>query len=149
MSKKQKRYIKSDFDSKKHPLPKTLEFLDGFNFHAVVEDSSGEKIKRIIEVTPASLKKTIRSAEKANEAAQKIDALTVENEELKNQLDEAIEHIRKLEHNNDVLMENLNHKPDIRHDRSPRNYFNVVNEAGVKTFGPPLQGGLPSLGKRK
>ena len=59
MAKKPKKYSKSEYGPRKKPLPKALLFLDGFNFHAIVEDTSGANIKRLIEVKPVSLKRLI------------------------------------------------------------------------------------------
>lgn len=150
MAKKLKRFLRADFVRGGRPLPRTLEFLRNIKFHALVEDSSGERIKRTVELLPRDVKVLAEGWHGYENAVKKNNELAAENRSLDRELSEARRLIGKLEFNNSVLMVRLAEKPDMRSkEKSQRNYFNVAEDAGFQPNGLALQGGLPSLGKKK
>lgn len=145
-----RRTLKSEFGKKKNPLPERLSFLGSIPFYAVTEysypDSSTKQTR--IEILPASLKKVAKAYKEYGEVKK-------ENRELLNLLDEwqrifesQEEYIELLENANDQLRMNLGEGPE-----TPRNefktYLQVAYEKGFKPRGRALQGGLPSLGKKR
>ncbi|TAL64726.1 MAG: hypothetical protein EPN88_10525 [Bacteroidetes bacterium] len=154
------RHLKSDFGPRKLPLPKGLEFLKGFNFYAIIEDNSGSRKKRLIEVHSSSLKKYIENvSELKNQLSNnehEIESITLENNEINSQLQEAVavlvkasEYIKALEYNNEILRENLEKYPDLFHEKSIPNYSELIAKSVHKFNLQGFEGGLPSLGKRK
>lgn len=172
MAKKPKKYLKSDYSPRKKSLPKALEFLDGFNFHAIIEDTSGANIKRLIEVKPVSLRRLIERVKylsdcleseaetveeleqdnKSKEASAKLSikkleeniaAVVIENRRLKNEMEKISEENARLESNNEILMERCAHLPDEKYKKSLKSHLNVMQDSEFKAVSnKPMQGGL-------
>jgi hypothetical protein len=160
MAKRPKRYLKSEFGIRKKALPVALTFVKDFNFHAIVEDSSGQKVKTIIEVKPLSLKKLINRVNDltknnlANEQEMdlikaEMDLIKAENVKCKEFFELVMPYMKQLESNNEILLNELKKEPDLPYIRSQKNWQNIIEESGFIEFLPPVQGGLPSLGKRR
>lgn len=153
MAKKIKRFQKSEFGKRKLAFPKGFEFLEGFNFQAIVEDNSGLKVRRYVEVSPAALKKVVVLYRDASgmidELRSSLSELIQKNEELLSRLEAADKYIEKLEHNNELMMSRLNVGPDEEFEKSSQNFFDIIEERGIKPRGLPMQGGIPGLGRRR
>ena len=150
MAKKLKRFLRADFVQGGIPLPRTLEFLRNIRFHALVEDSSGKQIKRTIELLPRVVKALVEGLQDYENVIKSNNDLAARNRLLDMELAKAMQENKELELANGVLMERLAVVPDVKpREKSPRNYFNVAEDAGFQPNGLALQGGLPSHGKKK
>ena len=160
MAKKPKKYLKKDYGVRKLQMPKSLEFLNGVKFHAVIEDHSGPKVVRTIEIKPPSLKAIIDKVKKyerdvenleehCSELELEVDHLNDENIRINSDYEKLKEEFEKIFHNYGILYSRSEIGNDEKYVPSPKSYFNIMSESGMSFNTKPIQGGLPSLGKRK
>lgn len=160
MRKKLKKYLKKEYGVKKLQLPNSLAFLNDIKFHAIIEDYSGSKIVRTIEIKPPSLKALIDKIKKyeidIGNLEEICSALEFENDYLKGENSEIHDYCKilkeeneKIRYNYEILYSRSNEGSDEKYVPSPKSYFNVMSDSGTAFNTKPIQGGLPSLGKRK
>ncbi|RYY02183.1 MAG: hypothetical protein EOO53_14200 [Gammaproteobacteria bacterium] len=160
MAKRPKRYLKEDYGSRKRQLPVSLEFLKGVKFHAIIEDHSGAKVVRTIEVKAPSLKALIEKIKKhesevedleqrCSELELEVTSLKSEYHEINSDYESLKVEFEKIFHNYKILYSRSEVGPDEKYMPSPKSYFNIMNESGIQFNTKPMQGGHPSLGKRR
>jgi hypothetical protein len=145
-----KRTFKTEFGKRKNPLPKKLSFLSYVPFYAVTEckppDSHIRQTR--IEILPSSLKKISGSYQKYKELKKDHKQLLNKLEEAKSVSEEQKKRIKALEKTNSQLLINLGEGPDTPKPQI-KSYLQVAEETGFISRGRPLQGGIPSLGKKR
>lgn len=146
------RYKKSTYVSKRRKLPEQLEFLKGTNYFVIAEHKEGKRKQYFVEFRPKSIKNIIA----------KVKNVQV----LRTEADKLREIVKKLEQDNDALKakdvlnqkvikllqsENEKNKNSKMNPRlkSPESFYSIMEKKGFQMTGPPIQGGLPSLGKKK
>ena len=148
MSAKVRRYLKSKPGVKRKMFfeKRNLEFLKGVPFFAIAEHKQGGKTEIFIEFKPRSIKNIIIKAKAFRKLNNDLQEIQRENNELKWTL-KRLEGSLKLLNTNYKLVPLAQDKIDPK-DRSPKSYLNVLQECSNLLRGLPLQGGLPSLGKK-
>ncbi|MBY8925626.1 hypothetical protein K7430_12670 [Stenotrophomonas maltophilia] len=157
MSVKAKRHLRSEYSKGKRDLPKPLAFLSDVPFVAVMERNAGGKVERTVEVKPATLKVLRRAQTEASDALERLAAfkeevsdLAKEVRDLKQQLVEKQNEVERMELNLEIINKNFEQRAEEQPaERSPKSYFNRLQEAGIRPGLPGVSGGIPSLGKRK
>lgn len=143
-----RRTRKREFN-KSNPLPKKLEFLEAIQFYAVTEciPPDGTEKQLRIEMLPSSMKKIVSGYLELENAQTNNTELEETLSKAKQVFQEQEEYIERLEQANDQLMKNLGDGPET--PKSPyKSYLQVAEEIGFISHGLPVQGGLPSLGKK-
>ena len=161
MQPKSKRYLRTEYAKGTRALPRSLSFLEGSSYLAVIEQVANERTTFSVEVKPTTLKALLEAQKqlvslqlecasaKQSHQAQMVDA-TAEISGLKLDLDEAESLIAQLRKNNAILLKRLDETPDDRPtERSGKSHMNRVQEKGLRPGIRGISGGLPSLGKRK
>ena len=144
-----RRTLKSEFGKRKIPLPEKLSFLANIPFYAVTEClSPGASTKQTrVEILPASLKKVSSSHDNFTKLRKQHEELEAAFEDAHFIFEEQEKYIDALQKANEQLMANLGEGPEA--PKSAYNsYIQVAKEIGFISRGLPIQGGLPSLGKR-
>lgn len=150
MPKQVKRRVKAHFKHGKAPLPRGLEFLSDVDFYAVVEDHTGSRIKRTVELTPRVTKGLLSAGRAYDELSEAGNSLVQKNRELELALKEARSTIVALERTNQQLFDLVEKHDEPRSKpRSEPSHLGRAIEQGFQPSGLPIQGGLPSLGKKK
>lgn len=157
MSSRAKRYLRFEYTKGKRDFPKSLVFLAYVPFVAVVERNVSGKVERTVEVKPAALRELQRAQAEASDVLKKLAAseqevsdLTKEVCDLKQQLAKKQDEVERMELNLEIINKNLVQQAEEQPvERSPKSYFNKLQEVGVRPGLPGVSGGLPSLGKRK
>lgn len=157
MSLKAKRHLRSEYTKGKRDFPKSLVFLAKVPFVAVVERNAGGKVERTVEVKPATLKELQRAQAEASDVLEKLAAseqevsgLIKEIRDLKQQLAKKQDEVERMQLNLEIINKNFEQRAEERPaERSPKSYFNHLQEVGVRPGLPGVSGGIPSLGKRK
>ena len=160
MAQKIKRTLRKQAISEGSGLPSRLAFLKSIRFHSLVEDKTGSKTQFRVEVTARTLKslldelKTWKKKAEPNEQAlteahASASKYRHELEQKTTDLERAINALgrqnRTIEEYNAQLGER-----GVPKSSSPfKSHLSVAEERGFKPNGRPLQGGLPSLGKRR
>ncbi|MFH7326478.1 hypothetical protein [Desulfurivibrio sp. C05AmB] len=145
-----RRTLKVEFGKRKIPLPKHLSFLANIPFYAVTEclpPNSSNKQTRV-EILPSSLKKVARSYEEYGQIKKENEDLLKLLEEWQGIFASQEQYIERLEKANNQLRFNLGEGPETPRSEY-KSYLQVAQEMGFKPHGLPLQGGLPSLGKKQ
>lgn len=145
-----KRNLRGEFGKRKNPLPKKLSFLSNISFYAITEclPPKSDVRQTRIEILPASLKKLASSHEKykvLNKKYQEVLSIFKNAEQL---FIEQQEYMEKLERANAQLLKNLGQGPETPRSEI-QTYLQRAEEIGFISHGLPLQGGLPSLGKKR
>lgn len=145
-----KRNLRGEFGKRKNPLPKNLSFLSNISFYAITECLSPKSDVRQtrVEILPASLKKLASSHEKYEVLEKKhreVQSILKDAEQL---FIEQQEYMKNLERANAQLLKNLGQGP-VTPRSEIQTYLQKAEEIGFISRGLPLQGGLPSLGKRR
>lgn len=146
-------------------LPKSLKLLERLNFSALVERHKNGRITWTVEFSPQLAKAVV---EQFDEIEKNINKIKLQNNDLllanqtlegDNELfheqnsrfaEEALELRREnelLRENNEKLMANIERDSKVKNStyaKSPKTIFDSTISVGL-----PLQGGLPSLGKRR
>lgn len=145
-----KRTLRTEFGKRKNPLPEKLSFLTNIPFYAVTECKPPESdIRQIrIEILPSNLKKISESHKKYKDLKKKHKDLLVTVKEAKSVVKKQEKYVEDLEKVNAQLMINLGDGPDTPKP-AMKSYLQVAEEIGFISRGLPLQGGLPSLGKKR
>lgn len=143
------RHIRDKFRKGKKNLPKGLDFLEGINFYAIAEHSpTGKKKQRRIEFLPRSIKSLVSKAIEHDKIAEELTKLQHCIEELQEAYDHTVSQYNNIKSNYKILLENIQ-DGTASLDKSLANYLNIAEEMGFISQGRPLQGGLPSLGKKR
>jgi predicted transcriptional regulator len=114
-----RRTLKSEFSTKKNPIPSKLEFL----------------------------KKLANSFVQHKELKEQHEEVCMKLKRSKDLNKEQQEYIEALEKANEQLMINLGEGTDTPKSQI-RSYLQIAEEIGFVVRGPNYQGGLPSLGKK-
>lgn len=144
------RYYKRDFGKRVRLLPKKLEFLSNIPFYAITEcvlpDTGQHQIR--VEVLPGSMKKLAKSYVREKAIIKENESLVIEIEEANTRILELEDYVAKQEHNINILLnKDSDTSPVPRSDI--KSSLQIANEKGVDFQSRPLQGGLPSLGKKR
>jgi septal ring factor EnvC (AmiA/AmiB activator) len=146
------RYSPRTVRAGKVVLPKSLEPIKQLNFVALLERKSNRRRVWRVELSSEIGKAVVIMSDELEDLKKQHEQLTEERAELKRRLSEAQAHNQRLEQNNKQLLANIEaDRRPIRdpHAKSPKNFLNVAQQKGFKVSGPTVQGGLPSLGKRR
>lgn len=168
MAKNVYRYDKRTYGEKGELLPKRLSFLSELPFCTVIEDRRGLRMQTRVEVLPATLKRLLASVSHHSEMAKPnrdvVERKNREIEHLQKLLGELHSSKEKLAAELSVALlsaENANEKLGQFNDRATPDattgkasgplagYLGRAEARGFKPHGLPLQGGLPSLPKRR
>ena len=145
-----KRNLRKEYGKRKNPLPKNLSFLSNIPFYAITEciPSESDVRQTRIEILPANLKKIASSHEKYNALKKKHREVLSILKSAEQLFNEQQEYMEKLEKANAQLLKNLGQGPETPRSEI-QTYLQRAEEIGFISRGLPLQGGLPSLGKRR
>ncbi len=145
-----KRTYRRSYGKRKNPLPEKLSFLENIPFYAVTicQLPDSDQTQTRIEILPRGVKQLATAFNNGKKYRKQI-------RKLKNELKSAKESItcleafnKSLKHNNQILMENIESNEKIA-PSNMKSYFQLAEEKCFEPKGLPLQGGLPSLGKKK
>jgi len=143
------RHLRDKFRKGKKELPKGLDFLESVNFYAIAEHSpAGKKKQRRVEFLPKSIKSIVSKAIEHDRIANELTKLQHRIEELQKTYDSTVSQYNDMKSNYDQLVENIQDGVASL-DKSSANYINIAEKMGFISHGRPLQGGLPSLGKKR
>lgn len=161
------RYSRVEYGAKGQLLPERLAFLSRLPYSAVTEDIGQARRKIRIEFLPGPLMRFLEEVEDQLEKS-KPNRDLLENKDrdiatLRQKLNDALETNKKLmeeieiakksaENANKRLIETNNASAGDFSEASSgpfAGYFSKAQESGFIPKGPPLQGGLPSLPKRR
>lgn len=133
--------FRTDFqkEGKPSPLSKGLAYLESLEFHSVVFCKSKERERRgrRIMLLPRHMKSLL-------------DSFSEERKRMQEEIEQQKEVNERLRQNNEQLMKNIEDKTllESARPRKPAGYAGVFDDAAPQLRGLPLQGGLPSLGKK-
>jgi predicted RNase H-like nuclease (RuvC/YqgF family) len=151
MSAKCRRYLGSKSgDKKKFLEKKNLEFLKGIPFFAVVEYKKGKKKEILIEFEPKPIKKLVSKAKEAKKLRsegdnllENVNNLEEENKTLRTTFKKYEAALSMLGRDYKLVAINKDKKMNPR-DKSPMNFFSIIEKYGYPLRGLPFQGGSPS-----
>jgi predicted transcriptional regulator len=146
-----KRHKPSAVRAGKVALPRSLQILRQLNFVALLERPNSGKRSWRVELSSKTAKCLINASNELQQFKKQHGDLTLQHSSLTMKFAELQERSQRLEHNNRKLMENIeaDKRPEKgTHPKSQKSYLNIAEEKSMKVKGSPVQGGLPSLGKR-
>lgn len=145
-----RRTLKSEFGKQKNPLPDRLSFLSSIPFYAVTEclPPGSQTRQTRVEILPRSLKKIADTYIETEAIRKKNRELLKLINKWERVFEDQEEYIDRLEKANAQLLKNLGEGPQTPPSEY-KTYLQVAYEMGFKPRGKALQGGLPSLGKKR
>lgn len=157
MPSKMKRHLRAEYTKGARALPRTLAFLEYAKYSAVVEHIGSERTSYAVELKPSVLKQLLDAQDEIKASEKKLRELRsrmvdarAEIVRLEQALSEAAAHNERLEENNATLMKRLDETPDdLPSERIAKSHMSRIEERGLRRGMRGMQGGLPSLGKRK
>jgi len=167
MAKNLYRYDRSTYGRKGDLLPRRLGFLAKVPFSSVIEDHRGARMQIRVELLASTLKRLLATIQRHAEMARpnrevvehkdrEIERLRKTVDELRQDRDRLIEErdqaVRSAENANGQLAqlnEGKRPAPGTEDSGPLAGYLGRAEARGFKPHGLPLQGGLPSLPKRR
>jgi len=143
-----RRYNKSTYVSKKKKLPEQLEFLKGINYFIIAEHKKGNIKQFIVEFKPTSIKNIISKAINVKKLRMEVDKLRENLKKLEKENESLKAEIVTHERVKKILQNELEKKKTNPNEKSPQNYYSIMEKKGFQMQGQPIQGGLPGLGKK-
>lgn len=141
-------------------LPASLTFLNSLSFHSLVEDRTGTRTQFRVEVSPRMLKSLLAELEgwktkaepnerELNDSRAEAFRYKRELEQVKSELEGKQFAIRRLNQAIEKLNAQIGEKNIDKSSGELRLHLSTAEKNGRELKGLPLQGGLPSLGKRR
>lgn len=169
MAKNLYRHVRSTYGRNGELLPRRLGFLAKVPFHSVVEDHRGTRIQIRVELLASTLRRLLATTQRYEEMARPnrevVDRKDKEIEHLRTIVEKLLSEQKRLIEDRDLAIrsaENANEKLAQSNDGNSSSaaatndvsgpltgYFSRADSRGFKPHGLPLQGGLPSLPKRR
>lgn len=160
MPTKVKRTLRKDVLRKRDTLPASLTFLNSISFHSLLEDRTGTRTQFRVEIATRTLKGVLTEVESLRRRAEPNDRELEEAHAQTNRYKRELEQVKlDLEEQRRVVAR-LNRTIEERNQRIGKHgvtkssgafklHISDAEKLGYKSNGLPLQGGLPSLGKRR